>query len=249
MSEPQTSAQKPKPRTAAEKRADRRRRMRIFRRTIGLSVIGALGPPALRRLHASWKRERLDAQHWDAIGAGHKGVLLALWHGRMVCGMPDYAKREFAVLVSHSHDGELIARMLARFGYRTIRGSSSKGGARAVREMLGQVRSDAVIVITPDGPRGPRHSMNPGLAWLARETGFPVLPLGYACDKAWRLKSWDRFTIPKFGARVVTCFGEPVRVAQDADAEELGRATQAIREGLLGAETRAFAQLGKEPDW
>ncbi len=235
MSEPKTGA-----RTltkAEQRRADRRRRMRIMRRTIGLTVIGRLGPPALRRLHASWKTERLDLQHWDAIGGGQQGAL------------PDYAQRKFAVLVSHSHDGELIARMLARFGYRTIRGSSSKGGARAVREMLDEVKKDTVLVITPDGPRGPRHSMNPGLAWMARETGFPVLPMGYASDKAWHLKSWDRFTIPKFGARVVTCFGEPLSVAQDAGNGELERATRTIRERLLAAETRAFAHLAQEPDW
>ena len=234
---------------AEQRRADRRRRMRILRRSIGLKVIGGLGPPALRRLHKSWKREQLDVQHWEAIGSGNQGALLALWHGRMVCGMPDYSQRKFAVLVSHSHDGELIARMLARFGYRTIRGSSSKGGARAVREMLDEVKKDTVLVITPDGPRGPRHSMNPGLAWMARETGFPVLPMGYACDKAWHLKSWDRFTIPKFGARVVTCFGEPLRVEKDAGSAELARATSTIAERLLAAETRAFAHLAQEPDW
>jgi lysophospholipid acyltransferase (LPLAT)-like uncharacterized protein len=247
MTETRTPPGEAKP--AETWRAARRRRMRIFRRTLGLSIIGGLGPPVLRRLHASWKKERLDVQHWDAVGGGHTGVLLALWHGRMVCGMPDYAGRRFAVLVSHSHDGELIARMLARFGYSTIRGSSSKGGARAVRELLGQVASDSVIVITPDGPRGPRHAMNPGLAWLARETGFPVLPLGYAAGAAWHLKSWDRFTIPKFGARVVTCFGEPVRVAKAAGSAELAQATDAIRAGLIAAETRAFAHLGREPDW
>jgi lysophospholipid acyltransferase (LPLAT)-like uncharacterized protein len=247
MSEAKPSARTKK--TAAEKRADRRRRMRIFRRTIGLSIIGRLGPPVLRRLAASWKREELDAHNWEAAGGGKQGLLLALWHGRMVCGMPGHAHRGFAVLVSHSHDGELIARMLARFGYRTIRGSSSKGGARAVREMLGEVQHDSVIVITPDGPRGPRHTMNPGLAWLARETGFPVVAMGYACDKAWHLKSWDRFTIPKFGARMVLSYGVPVRVAKDAGDEELKRATGQIRENLIAAETRAFAHLSREPDW
>jgi lysophospholipid acyltransferase (LPLAT)-like uncharacterized protein len=247
MSQAKTSA--PTKKTAAEKRADRRRRMRIFRRTIGLSIIGRLGPFALRRLSRSWKYERIGVQNWEAAGGGEQGLLLALWHGRMVCGMPGHADRGFAVLVSHSHDGELIARMLARFGYRTIRGSSSKGGARAVREMLDQVQQDSVIVITPDGPRGPRHSMNPGLSWLARETGFPVVPMGYACDKAWYLKSWDRFTLPKFGARLVLSYGEPVRVSKDAGDEELARATGRIRENLIEAEKRAFAHLSREPDW
>lgn len=242
---PKPGAQRP-PETA---RQARRRRMRVFRRTIGLAIIGRLGPFALRRLCGSWKTEQIDAHNWEAAGGGKHGLLLALWHGRMVCGMPGHANRGFAVLVSHSHDGELIARMLARFGYGTIRGSSSKGGARAVREMLDKVAKDAVIVITPDGPRGPRHAMNPGLAWLARETGFPVVPMGYACDKAWYLKSWDRFTIPKFGARLVLCYGKPVSVAKDAGEAELQQATTAIREGLLEAERRGFAHLGKEPDW
>jgi lysophospholipid acyltransferase (LPLAT)-like uncharacterized protein len=73
--------------------------------------------------------------------------------------------------------------------------------------------------------------------------------MGYACDKAWHLKSWDRFTIPKFGARHVLCYGEPVRVPRDADDEALARATERIRSNLLEAEKRGFAHLSREPDW
>jgi lysophospholipid acyltransferase (LPLAT)-like uncharacterized protein len=225
------------------------KRWRHLRRSIGLRLVGWLGPFTLRRLRASWKTERLEPQHWDAVGAGRQGVLLALWHGRMVCGMADHSQREFTVLVSQSRDGDISEKLLKRFGYRVIRGSSSRGGASAARAMLDALQQGAVLAITPDGPRGPRHAMNPGLAWMARETGFPVLPMGFACDEAWRMNSWDGFTIPKYGARVVLSYGEPVRVAKEAGEAELERATAQIRERLIAAERRGFAQLGKEPDW
>lgn len=234
---------------AARKRSAGRKRWRHMRRALGLRLVGWLGPFTLRRLRASWKTERLEAQHWDAVGGGKQGVLLALWHGRMVCGMADHEQRSFTVLVSQSRDGDISEKLLKRFGYRVIRGSSSRGGASAARAMLGALEDGAVLVITPDGPRGPRHSTNPGLAWLARETGFPVLPMGFACDEAWRLSSWDRFTIPKYGARVVLTYGAPVRVAKDASDAELERATRTIRERLIAAEERGFRQLSKEPDW
>jgi hypothetical protein len=234
---------------AGRKRSNGAKRWRHLRRSIGLWLVGWLGPFTLRRLRASWKTERLNPQHWDAVGGGREGVLLALWHGRMVCGMADHSQRAFTVLVSQSRDGDISERLLKRFGYRVIRGSSSRGGASATRAMLDALGGGAVLVITPDGPRGPRHALNPGLAWMARETGFPVLPMGFACDAAWRMDSWDRFTIPKYGARVVLSYGEPVRVGKDAGDDELEHATRTIRERLLEAETRGFAHLSKEPDW
>ena len=230
-------------------RRARGRRWKDLRRSLGLRAAGWVGPFALRRLCASWKKERLNSERWEAIGAGKQGVLLALWHGRMLCGMNDHSHRGYGVLVSHSRDGDIITRMLERFGYRMVRGSSRKGGSGAVRELVGELEQGSVIVITPDGPRGPRHELRPGLAWLARETGFPVLPMGFACDKAWRLKSWDRFTIPKFGARVVLSYGEPVRVARDANEAQLAEASRAIRASLIAAETLGFRHLGEEPDW
>jgi lysophospholipid acyltransferase (LPLAT)-like uncharacterized protein len=115
--------------------------------------------------------------------------------------------------------------------------------------MLAALDQGAVLVITPDGPRGPRHSMNPGLVWMARATGYPVVPCGFVCDRAWRARSWDRYTIPKPWARVALVYEEPVMVERDANPDALARATEAIREGILRAERRGFQYLGREPDW
>src|SRR5262249_27913588 len=135
------------------------------------------------------------------------------------------------------------------FRYKVIRGSSSRGGARALREMLGVLASGAVLIITPDGPRGPRHSMNPGLAWMARATGYPIVPVGFGVDRAWRMKSWDHFTVPKPGARIALVYGEPVSVARDATSADMEAATRAIHDSLIAAEREGFAHLCQPIDW
>ena len=91
--------------------------------------------------------------------------------------------------------------------------------------------------------------MNEGLAWMAKQTGFPIVPCGFVCDRAWRLNSWDRFTIPKLRARVRLRYGEPVRVAADAGDEALARATTEVRARMLEAERLGFEELGVEGDW
>lgn len=242
-SEKRAAAASERPRRA------RKGRWRDLRRTLGLRAAGWIAPLVLRVLNAGWRRERLNQENWDEVFAGGGGVLLAIWHGRMLCGMADHAQRGYAVLISHSRDGDIISRMVERFGYRLVRGSPGRGALGAVRQMVGELERGAVIVITPDGPRGPRHEMRPGLAWVARETGFPVLPMGFACDRAWRLNSWDRFTIPKFRARVVLTYGQPVRVARDADEAQLEQAGREIRAALLAAESQGFRHLHEEPDW
>lgn len=229
-------------------RAERKRRVRQVRRKLGAFVLPRVGPPLLRVLARSWKLEIRGREHWEAAYA-RPGMLATLWHGRMVLAMPAGADKGLSVLVSPSGDGQLVLPMLARFGYAFVLGSSNKNPARAVREMLERLRAGGRIVITPDGPRGPRHHTNPGPAWMARETGFPILPVGCVADRAWRLRSWDRFTIPKWGARVIVSYAEPIEVAPDADDEALARATAEMQRRMLAAEEQAFRHLGLDPDW
>lgn len=202
-------------------------------------------------LSRTWSIEVSGEEHLglDAVEGGQGGRLIALWHGRMLVGLVPHRDRGWSVLVSTSDDGDLTETLLERFGYPVVRGSSSKQGARALRELLARIRRGETVVITPDGPRGPRHSMNPGLAWMSRETGSPVVPGGFVCDRAWRLSSWDRFTIPRPRARLAIVYGPPVRLSGDATTEDLQDATDEIRRRMLAAEARGFEQLGVERDW
>ncbi len=222
--------------------------MRQVRRGIAAFLLPRLGPPVLGPLMRSWKTEYEGREHWDAVCA-RPGMLATLWHGRMLLGMQAGAGSRLSVLVSPSGDGQLVTSMLARFGYSWILGSSNKNPARAVREMVERLEAGGRIVLTPDGPRGPRHATNPGAAWMARETGFPILPVGCVSDRAWHLKSWDRFTIPKWGARVVVHYAEPLEVAPTADTAELARITDEMGRRMLAAEEASFRRLGVPPDW
>jgi len=231
------------------KRSAWRRKMKRSRRRVGLWLVSLCGPFVLGRLARTWHLVVRGEEHLGASERDHRGHFMALWHGRMVVGLPHHGHRNWAVLVSSSGDGDISRRLLEGFGYRVVRGSTSKGGSRALREMLTVLDTGAVMIITPDGPRGPRHTMNPGLAWMARATGYPVIPLGFGVDRAWRLKSWDRFTIPKPGARVVMRYGEPVHVPRKATPADLERATEEIQARLVAAEAEAYRELGCAPDW
>lgn len=226
-----------------------RRRFKRARRKAGKPLARWVVPGVLRALSKTWKSETIGQEHVERAAGESGGHFMSLWHGRMLLSMPIGAHRNYHVLVSTSGDGDLSGAMLERFGYHVLRGSTSRGGARAVREMLGVLESGATLVITPDGPRGPRHSMNLGLAWMARVTGYAIVPCGFVCDRAWRAKSWDRMTVPKPGARVVTVYGEPIRVSRDGGQVELDAATDLIRERMIAAERLGFARLGVEQDW
>lgn len=227
---------------------DWRRRMRIARREAARPFVRGIAPTVLRALARTWNTVYLGEEHLAAATVDGGGCFMALWHGRMILSMPGHAHRDWQVLVSPSDDGDLSQSLLERFGYGVIRGSSSRGGARALRVMLEHLDRGEVLVITPDGPRGPRHSTNPGLAWMARATGRAIVPCGFVCDRAWRARSWDRLAIPKARARVALVYGAPVRVAREGGDAELERATALVRERMLAAERRGFAHLGVEGD-
>ena len=174
--------------------------------------------------------------------------MLTLWHGRMLLALPVSDHSGVSVLVSPSDDGELSKQVLTSFGYEIIRGSTSFGAPRAMREMVGTLRGGTAVTITPDGPRGPRHSITPGVAWMASETGRAVVPVGLVCNRAWHLRSWDHFTIPRPRARIAVVYGSPVEVESGASEDALAEATEAIRARMIQAELDGFRLLGVESD-
>ncbi len=225
-----------------------RKQLRIARRNTAKVVLRGLGPSALRLLASTWRTTLVGEENLRAARGADGGHFMAMWHGRMIVPLPHHANRGWCVLVSPSDDGDISENLLESSGYEVIRGSSSRTGARALRAMLTALGQGKVLVITPDGPRGPRHSMNLGLAWMARATGHAIVPCGFVCDPAWRARSWDRFTVPKPGARLALVYGEPIRVAREGGDVELERATELIRERMLEAELEGFRILGVESD-
>jgi hypothetical protein len=136
--------------------------------------------------------------------------LYAFWHENIL--LPAYLfgpARNIHVLISRHADGQLIAEVAERLGFRAIRGSSTRGGAEAVLEML-KARDAGHLAVTPDGPRGPRREVQPGVAYLASRTGLPVVPFGVAFDRPRRARSWDRFAVPRPFRRAVIVTGEPL---------------------------------------
>lgn len=225
-----------------------RRRYRILRRELGRKVLRMTAPVVLRALARSWRVERLGWDNLEQVWST-TGALVAMWHGRMLPALPLHRNMGAQVLVSPSDDGALVQEVLTRFGYFVVQGSTNRQATRALREMRQHLQQGSTVVITPDGPRGPRHVVNIGVAWLAKETGLPILTLGVAADPAWHLRSWDRFTIPKPRARVVITYSEPVSVAADATEAELERVTEQVRVTLLREEAKAFEHLGVDRDW
>lgn len=197
----------------------------------GWAVIQAIGRTS--RLHAHY--------HPAARRAIAEGpVIYAFWHRYQI--LMAYEKRGCGalVLVSRSRDGELIARVVERFGLRTARGSSSRGGGTALRELLDGVRSGRSAAFTPDGPRGPFRSVQPGVLALAEKTGAPIVPLAWAGSRVKELSSWDRFLIPLPFGRYEVVFGEPLRVGGEAEAADR------LRESLDAA-AREAERLLAEP--
>ena len=181
-----------------------------------VAAIANLGYPVVRALTSTWTWKVSGADHVDAItNAGHHPIL-ALWHGRILAATPYFADRGIIAMASENFDGEWIARLLGKFGYGAARGSTSKGGPAALRQLVRDVKAHGVA-FTLDGPRGPAEVAQPGAVWLAKATGQPLLPFHSEAASAWTLGSWDRTQVPKPFTTVAMAIAEPIYVPRDAD--------------------------------
>lgn len=177
----------------------------------------------LRGLFGTLRPEYVQRQLEQQAQGGRRPILFAFWHGRMLYFMKlyEYLGARVTVLVSQSRDGELVTQLLSCFGFQTTRGSTSRGGARGLLAVVNKVRTGMHAAFTPDGPRGPRFQVQPGLVMVAKRTGAPILPMTFGAQWKRVLASWDAFLLPLPFSRVVVVYGDPIYVPADASAADL----------------------------
>ncbi|MBC8328083.1 MAG: lysophospholipid acyltransferase family protein, partial [Planctomycetes bacterium] len=206
-------------------------RKRILRRS-GMVFASTVGPWLLRVLARTWRVRRIGAA--DTVDS-RRPLTYGLWHESIPAGAALHRRRDLTVMISSHHDGELITRIVESLGFRTVRGSSTRGGSRALRQMLKAAKDAEGLVVTPDGPRGPAHSIASGVLFVAAATGRPLVATGFAASRAWRAGSWDRMIIPKPFSKVVVGYAGDLEVPRAAIRD------QALLEVHRGRFARRFA--------
>jgi lysophospholipid acyltransferase (LPLAT)-like uncharacterized protein len=196
----------------------------------GIALIGMLS--------WTWRYRVRDDDDVRRLRAEGRPIIFALWHGQMLPLLYKHRDEGVTVLISEHGDGEIIARIATHYGFRTVRGSTSRGAARALLELVREVRNGNELAITPDGPRGPAKSFAQGTVVVAQRSGAPIVPAVAHASSAWRLKSWDRFMIPKPFARITVAYGPAIEIAA-ADAREAAGEAERVRQAMLAAEQRA----------
>ena len=178
-------------------------------------------------LYRLWARTlRLQVEDPNGVVAlvRDRPVIFAIWHNRLLMLPrvfdPCFPTRQSYGLISASGDGDLIATFIERSGYGTIRGSSSRKGVIALRQLVDTLAADGNVLVTPDGPRGPVYQVSQGVVFLSQKSGAPVVPIHMEYSRCWRLKSWDRFVVPWPFAKLRAIFGAPITVPPIESAEQ-----------------------------
>ena len=209
---------------------------------IKAQAIAVAGYPLVAALGRTLTWHVDGAHHFDdALRAGRPPIL-ALWHGRILPATLYWRDRGIVALTSANFDGEWTARLMARFGYRAARGSSSRGGSRALVQLRRELAERHPVAFTVDGPRGPARVVQPGAVWLAGATGHPIVPFHIEADRGWVLRSWDAALVPKPFSRIAIAIGGPldVRGTGEGDVRE---GTARLTSALAAAETAAKESL------
>jgi lysophospholipid acyltransferase (LPLAT)-like uncharacterized protein len=208
-------------------------------------LIAGAGGGLLSTLLDTCRVEQQGTENFERFHREGRPVVFVLWHGRLLPCTYWNRHQNLVTLVSQHRDGEYISRIVERWGYTAVRGSSSRRAAGALRELVRHVRAGRSLAVTPDGPRGPRQVMKAGALLAAQLSGAPVIPAAGGASRGWWFGSWDRFLVPKPFARVRLAYGEPVWVPRDADEAALERISRDV-EARLSALT---AHVDDEAGW
>lgn len=191
---------------------------------LGMGLVGSL-------LTTTWLRKE-NAEAYERHRRAGRPVIFVFWHGQLLPLVHYHRGEGIVVLVSEHADGEYITRIIRRYGFGTVRGSSTRGGTKGLKGLIRAARAGHDLALTPDGPRGPARVFKIGALGAAQATGLPVVPLAVGASAGWRLGSWDRFLVPRPLARVTIRYADPVEVPRDAGRHELEEIGKGIEETL-----------------
>jgi lysophospholipid acyltransferase (LPLAT)-like uncharacterized protein len=175
--------------------------------------------------------------------------IYAIWHENMLLPAFQFARRDIHVLISQHADAQLFAELLGRLRVPVIRGSTNRGGVEAVRQILRKTGRAAHLTLTPDGPRGPRRHVQPGITYLAARTGMPIVPTGFGYDRPWRLPTWDRFAVPRLWTLGTCVTAAPIPVPPDSGKMQLESYRRRVEKALHEVSELAerWAETGRWP--
>ncbi len=206
--------------------------------------IGRAGGLVLRLWGGTLRLEWDLPESVRALEQSGEPVIYAFWHCHMLSLTWAYRGCGAVVLASQHGDGEAITQVIHRLGYGTVRGSTTRGGVRAAIEMARLGRAGYTLAVTPDGPRGPRHQLQPGIILIAQRSGLPIVPLAAGMRSGRRLDSWDRFELPAPFSRVRIVGGEPIAIPAETPRSEAMVWKSRIQEAMDAVERRAEAWVG-----
>jgi lysophospholipid acyltransferase (LPLAT)-like uncharacterized protein len=207
------------------------------------AVIAAVATPIVGALGRTYTWVEDGTEHLRALDASGEPFILALWHGRILPATLYFRDRGVVAMTSQNFDGEWIARLMRRFGYAQARGSTSRGGSRALVEMKRALSDGRAVAFTVDGPRGPAKVAQPGAVWLAGATGHPILPFHIEASSKWTARSWDGSQVPKPRATLAIAIGAPIIVPPGLDDSSIETHRAELQRSLEALETRALQIL------
>jgi hypothetical protein len=197
-----------------------------------LFLVSLSGPFFILLLGKTLRIKWMGEENLQDIRRKNGKVLYAFWHGRMLILSYSHRRRKIPVLISQHRDGEIIARIIQRLGFETVRGSTTRGGFKAILQMANKANQGSDIAITPDGPKGPGFKVQPGTAYIAQRGEVPIIPITNSAEKRWTLKSWDKFIIPKPFSRTIIIIGKPIYVPRELNEKELDLKNTELEENL-----------------
>jgi lysophospholipid acyltransferase (LPLAT)-like uncharacterized protein len=207
--------------------------LKKFEDNLLLLFASLLGPIFIFLLGKTLRIKWIGEESLDSIRKNQGQVIYAFWHGRMLILSYSHRWQKIHVLISQHRDGELIARIIQRLGFVSVRGSTTRGGAKALFEMANKGASGYDVAITPDGPRGPRFKVQIGTIYIAQRSGMPIVPITNSAKSRWTISSWDRFLIPKPFSKAVIMIGEPIYVPFEATPQELEEKKEELEKRMV----------------
>lgn len=208
------------------------------------NLLSCLGSLLIRMLGSTWRIEWRGEEHMERARQLSGQVLFSFWHGRLLALSYTHRQRKIQILASEHPDGDLMGQTIRWLGYGHLKGSSTRGGARALRDLSRVLREGLDVGLAVDGPRGPRGYVQQGAIELSRMTGSAVLPISHSSRPRKLFRSWDAFQLPMPFARVVVSYGEPFVVPSGAGESERERYRVLLEESLGGLTSDLDRALG-----